>query len=76
MYQPGGDVDVDHMSPWQYRQRLLKDRIQLIDPDVVCMQEVSPLSFESDFDFMSELGYDGVEMFRRGRFRPATFWKV
>jgi len=22
------------------------------------------------------LGYDGVELFRRGRFRPATFWKT
>ena len=23
-----------------------------------------------------ELGYDGVEIFKRGRFRPATFWKT
>jgi len=40
------------------------------------MQEVSPDSFEEDFAFMKEvLGFDGVEMFKRGRFRPATFWK-
>ena len=22
-----------------------------------------------------DLGYDGVELFKKGRFRPATFWK-
>lgn len=25
---------------------------------------------------MQELGYDGRELFRKGRFRPATFWKT
>lgn len=53
-----------------------KERIGLIDADVVCLQEVSPKSFEEDFSFMQELGYDGVEMFKKGRFRPATFWKT
>lgn len=24
---------------------------------------------------MKEIGYDGKEMFKKGRFRPATFWK-
>lgn len=49
----------------------------MVDSDVVCLQEVSPESFESDFAFMrEELGYDGCEMFKRGRFRPATFWKT
>jgi mRNA deadenylase 3'-5' endonuclease subunit Ccr4 len=43
--------------------------------DVVCLQEVSPVSFDEDFAFMQELGYDGKEMFKKGRFRPATFWK-
>lgn len=46
------------------------------DADVVCFQEVSPLSFDTDFAFMEkELGYTGKEMFKKGRFRPATFWK-
>lgn len=54
-----------------------RERIGLIDADVVCLQEVSPLSFEGDFSFMSEeLGYDAVEMYKKGRFRPATFWKT
>jgi hypothetical protein len=43
---------------------------------VVCLQEVSPLSFDDDFAFMEDLGYDGKEMFKKGRFRPATFWKT
>lgn len=45
------------------------------DADVVCLQEVSPVSFDDDFAFMEELGYDGKEMFKKGRFRPASFWK-
>jgi len=48
----------------------------MINADVVCLQEVSPQSFDEDFAFMSDLGYDGVQMFKRGRFRPATFWKT
>ena len=78
MYDPTSysSTDIDRISTWDYRRNLLKDRIELINPDVVCMQEVSPDSFEEDFAFMKEvLGFDGVEMFKRGRFRPATFWK-
>mmetsp|Transcript_1272 Transcript_1272/g.1718 ORF Transcript_1272/g.1718 Transcript_1272/m.1718 type:complete len:137 (+) Transcript_1272:120-530(+) len=62
MYQPS-ESDIHHISSWEYRSQLLHDRIKLIDPDVVCMQEVSPLSFEVDFQFMNGLGYDGAEMF-------------
>jgi hypothetical protein len=47
-----------------------------VGADVVCFQEVSPVSFDDDFMFMLELGYDGKEMFKSGRFRPATFWKT
>lgn len=45
------------------------------DSDVVCLQEVCPESFESDFLFLKDLGYDSCEMHKKGRFRPATFWK-
>jgi mRNA deadenylase 3'-5' endonuclease subunit Ccr4 len=76
MYDPTQSNDIDSISTWDYRRDLIKRRIELINPDVVCMQEVSPISFEEDFAFMrEELGYDGVEMFKRGRFRPATFWR-
>ena len=63
------------VSSWDYRRDLLKDRIGLIDADVVCLQEVSPESFEQDFHFMQDLGYDEMVMYKKGRFRPATFWK-
>jgi hypothetical protein len=76
MYMPPLPKELQYQSSWDYRQDLMKKRIQLIDADVVCLQEVSPDSFPTDFEFMSELGYDGVEMFKKGRFRPATFWKT
>lgn len=77
MYQPMDPADLARISTWEYRKELIKERLELLNPDVVCMQEVSPISFNEDFSFMSqELGYDGVEMFKRGRFRPATFWRT
>ena len=33
------------------------------------------MSFDSDFAFMRSLGYDQGEIYKKGRFRPATFWK-
>jgi hypothetical protein len=76
MYLPPLSNDQSIFSSWDYRKALLRERIGLIDADVVCLQEVSPLSFENDFAFMTnDLGYDGVELFKKGRFRPATFWK-
>jgi len=76
MYSPPLGPELEEVSTWEYRKSLLKERIKLIDADVVCLQEVSPLSFDKDFAFMSEdLGYDGVELFKKGRFRPATFYR-
>ena len=76
MYMPPLPEELQYQSSWDYRKDLLKKRIALIDADVVCFQEVSPRSFEKDFGFMQELGYDGLELFKKGRFRPATFWKT
>lgn len=71
------DDDDNNISAWPHRSHLLKERIGMVNADVVCIQEVSPESFEKDFAFMKdELGYDGVELFKKGRFRPATFWKT
>jgi endonuclease/exonuclease/phosphatase family metal-dependent hydrolase len=76
MYLPPLGIDREIVATWDYRKSLLRERIGLIDADVVCLQEVSPLSFETDFAFMNDdLGYDGVELFKKGRFCPATFWK-
>ena len=76
MYLPPLNEENQHISSWDYRRDLLRQRISSVDADVVCLQEVSPLSFESDFAFMKELGYDGQEMLKKGRFRPATFYKI
>jgi len=76
MYNPPLGPGEEDFYTWEHRKSLLRERIGLVDADVVCLQEVSPLSFEEDFAFMTDdLGYDGVELFRKGRFRPATFWK-
>lgn len=76
MYLPPLSPENEHCSEWPARRDMLRNRIEMISADVVCLQEVSPESFEDDFSFMMELGYDGKEMFKRGRFRPATFWKT
>jgi mRNA deadenylase 3'-5' endonuclease subunit Ccr4 len=75
MYLPPLTDENLYIATWEYRRDLIRQRIATVDADVVCIQEVSPLSFDMDFAFMHELGYDGKEMFKRGRFRPATFYK-
>lgn len=74
MYPPGALSSPDEAS-WSRRSTLLAREIEAADADVVCLQEVSPTSFESDFAFMRDLGYKSCELFRKGRFRPATFWR-
>ena len=74
-FHPPLDATTRHIGDWQYRSEMIRKRLELIDADIVCLQEVSPKSFEQDFAFMNELGYDGVELFRKGRFRPSTFWR-
>jgi mRNA deadenylase 3'-5' endonuclease subunit Ccr4 len=76
MYMPPLPQDMLFQASWDYRRGLLKERIQLVNADVVCLQEIAPESFPEDFAFMQDLGYDGVELYKKGRFRPATFWKT
>jgi hypothetical protein len=68
----------DVITSWEYRQNLIKEKIETLGrPDVLCFQEVAPESFEQDFAFLSkDLGYDGVALYKKGRFRPATFWNT
>lgn len=75
MYNPPLSDEMEHVGTWDYRSNLLKNKIETMNPDVICFQEVSPKSFDMDFAFMKDLGYDQNEMHRKGRFRPATFWK-
>ena len=77
MYYPPLSTDDEKVrASWKYRQELIKQRIERMNADVVCFQEVAPVSFEDDFAFMwNELGYTGHVMYKKGRFRPVTFWK-
>ncbi|KAL9178623.1 hypothetical protein ACHAXT_001961 [Thalassiosira profunda] len=59
---------------WPHRRRLIKERILQSDADVVCIQEADGETFEEDFDFMREAGYDHV-LHRKFRFRCATFFR-
>ena len=77
MYNPPLSPDQRFVGAWDFRRDLIRARIEQVNADVVCLQEISPKSFEQDFAFMREdLGYDGVELFKKGRFRPATFWRT
>lgn len=74
MYSYRHHVSAENTS-WEVRKALLRSEITTANTDIVCFQEVSADSFDNDFSFMEELGYDCSEMYKRGRFRPATFWK-
>lgn len=74
MYSPRHAIDAEQTS-WQYRSSLLQKEIETYNCDIVCFQEVCVGSFEADFAFMAELGYTHNELYKKGRFRPATFWK-
>ncbi|HHO52307.1 MAG TPA: hypothetical protein ENK18_15895 [Deltaproteobacteria bacterium] len=66
-------VQAEHRS-WPRRQRLLAKLILGVRPDLLCLQETSPGSFEDDFRFLTEAGY-GALIHRRSRLSPATFWR-
>jgi endonuclease/exonuclease/phosphatase family metal-dependent hydrolase len=77
MYSPRLDVVVsEEQAAWPHRAALLRDQIAAADCDVVCIQEAAADSFETDFSWMIDLGYDRCELFKKGRFRPATFWRA
>ena len=48
-------------TDWPQRQNLLRQQILKIEPEVLCLQEVSELSFNEDFGFLClgrKLGFD------------------
>ena len=59
---------------WPHRQQLIQDRIALANADIVCIQEAAADTFESDFGFMRDMGYD-VVLHKKFRFRCATFYR-
>ena len=60
---------------WPMRQALLEKQIARVQPDVLCLQEVSELSFDEDFHFLGKAGYTVLMHEKKGRMRPATCWK-
>ena len=38
MYNPPLGLGQEEVSTWEYRKSLLKERIKLVDADVVCLQ--------------------------------------
>ena len=71
-YSHGTPLDV---TEWRHRVELLRNQIALAgNPEVLCFQECSPESFDADFAFLKEEGYDYF-LHPKGRFRCATFWK-
>ena len=63
------------LREWDARQGRMKDLLlHHGGSDIVCVQEACGSSFDKDFAFMTEAGYDSM-LHNKFRFRTATFWK-
>jgi len=71
--QYSSHVDMDKRQ-WKHRQSLIKERLLHSAADLVCIQEADGDTFEADFAFMKDNGYDHV-LHKKFRFRCATFFK-
>lgn len=69
-YARGVDM---YKRQWSHRQDLIKKRILHSAADIVCIQEADGDTFEADFDFMKDAGYDHI-LHKKFRFRCATFF--
>jgi len=58
---------------WEHRQSLIKERLLHSAADIVCIQEADGDTFDADFAFMKDNGYDHV-LHKKFRFRCATFF--
>ena len=72
-YSPKHIMDPES-TEWPARRSLIRGIIERMDADIVCLQELCGDSFAEDFAFMIDLGYISA-LYKKGRFRPATFWK-
>jgi mRNA deadenylase 3'-5' endonuclease subunit Ccr4 len=59
---------------WPHRQGLIRERLLLSEADIICIQEADGDTFEDDFAFMKEAGYQHC-LHKKFRFRCATFFK-
>ena len=58
---------------WDHRHMLIKKRLLDSTADIICIQEADGDTFENDFLFMQDAGYDHV-LHKKFRFRCATFF--
>ena len=70
--QYSSNVDIEKRS-WSYRKSLMKERLLYSAADIVCIQEADGDTFDEDFAFMKDNGYDHV-LHKKFRFRCATFF--
>ena len=68
-----GDVPLA-TTEWPARSKLLADRLLGADADIVLLQECCADSFDTDWSFLLDAGYESA-LYSKGRMRPATFWK-
>ena len=75
LYKYYDGVSQDYATTlWPARSKLLAERLLSADADIVLLQECSADSFETDWSFLFDAGYD-YAIHTKGRMRPATFWK-
>lgn len=70
-YDPS--IPMQHRQ-WPHRHALLKAQLLSSRADIICIQEASAASFEQDFAFLIEAGYD-LCLHDKYTFRNATFWR-
>ena len=64
------------VKSWPHRKELTKQYIMKLDADILTLQEVNPQTFDKDFSFMRELGYDFLmEKSSNKWMRCAIFWR-
>ncbi|GMI50574.1 hypothetical protein TeGR_g14126 [Tetraparma gracilis] len=59
---------------WPHRSALLQAKVRTENPDIVCFQEASEVSHETDHAWLSAAGYD-YAVHKKGRMRNMTWWR-
>lgn len=72
MYNPW--VAMDHRQ-WAHRQALIQDRLLQSKADIICIQEADGDTFDEDFLFLTNAGYEAC-LHKKYRFRCATFFRA
>jgi endonuclease/exonuclease/phosphatase family metal-dependent hydrolase len=63
----------DAHKTWEHRQTLLESKVVSENPDIICYQESSERSHETDFPFLKDYASN---IHKKGRMRCQTFWRT